>query len=212
MNSQNNPFATQPKRPVTKATNFAEALREIGSSTLRQGTDFVKSTATQSVSHLTGGAPKPFSGDILPNQSVDIEQQMKQQQEQAKREQARQLQHREVTRSTDVFDRDKERTKQEIAALQAELKKLARELGKMGVDVQKAVDQEIVNPGTYHVSYFQKLRTFIIQLRQRVSESKNWLAISSQRKKQRNHYWGNVKKSGTKYMLSQERTMATQAG
>ena len=78
--------------------------------------------------------------------------------------------------------------------------------------LQKAIEAEIENPGTYHVNFFEKLKKFIIQLRKQVAESGNWLEISNQRKVAQRHYWGNVKKSGTKYMLSHDRSVATQPG
>jgi hypothetical protein len=119
--------------------------------------------------------------------------------------------HKEVI-NTSVFDKKEEETKQKIQEIQAELKKLATEIANLGMGVDKAIKEQIANPGTYHINFFESLRTYLVQLRKKASESKSWLAISQQRKQAQNHFWGNVKKSGTKYMLSQERTAATQAG
>lgn len=119
--------------------------------------------------------------------------------------------HQEVI-STPVFDRQQEEIKSKISQIQEELKKLATEIANLGEGVDKAVNQQINNPGAYHLSFFEALKRYLVQLRKKASESKNWLAISQQRKQSQSHYWGSVKKSGTKFMLSQERTLATQAG
>ena len=89
---------------------------------------------------------------------------------------------------------------------------LAKEIENLNQDVARAVHEEVVDPGTYHLSYFQALKRFIFNLRQQVAESKNWLNLSYQRQQSQKAYWGGVKKSGTKFMLSQERYMSTQAG
>jgi DNA-binding HxlR family transcriptional regulator len=119
--------------------------------------------------------------------------------------------HQEVI-NTQVFNREQEEIKSKITEIQEELKQLASEMSNLGTGIDKAIQTNITNPGTYHISFFEALKRYLVQLRKKASESKNWLAISQQRKQSQNHYWGSVKSSGTKFMLSQERTLATQAG
>ena len=82
----------------------------------------------------------------------------------------------------------------------------------MSKEVEIAAMQAPVEPGVYHLNFLEKLRETIIFLSKSIKESFNWLAVCNSRAKKRSHYWSQVKKSGTKYMLSQERYMATQAG
>lgn len=119
--------------------------------------------------------------------------------------------HKEIT-TTSVFSREQEEVAQKIKEVQEELKKLAKELAALGSEIDKAITETVVNPGTYHLNFFESLRRYLYQLRKKASESKDWLAISQQRKQSQNHYWGGVKKSGTSFMLSSERTLATQSG
>ena len=111
-----------------------------------------------------------------------------------------------------VFDQTSQEVKLQIAAIQEELKKLALSTRSLTKEVKIAAQQTPVDPGVYHLSFFEKLRQRLILLRKRVDESATWLNASNQRAKGRNYYWRQVKKSGTKFMLSQERYMATQAG
>ncbi len=202
MNQSSNQF--QPKRNVAQKnhTNFVEALKGIGSQT------------ASSISHdVVGGVSKDFlaaftgSPNARPNNyesSRDIEAKIRAESEHLKR-------HKEIT-ETKIFDRKEIEAKAKIEAIKDQLRLLVKDLAAMDLQLEKAIEEEIVSPGTYHVTFFEKMRKFIIDLRKRVVESANWLATSYGRQQDQKSYWGNVKRSGTKYMLSQERTVATQAG
>lgn len=111
-----------------------------------------------------------------------------------------------------IFKQAEEEVRLQIEAIRLELIKLIKEAQKISEEVKVAAVQAPVEPGIYHVSFFEQLRNLIIFLRKNVCESRNWLATCNSRAKKRNFYWGQVKKSGTKFMLSQERYMSTQAG
>jgi len=111
-----------------------------------------------------------------------------------------------------IWTRQEQETRLQVATILEELKKLAKSVKQLDQEVEVATAQVPVEPGIYHLSFFEKLRQTIILFRKRVEESVNWLAAFNQRAKKRNHYWGQFKKSGTKFLLSQERYMSTQAG
>lgn len=208
--NQTSVFQAKPKPQVRRPANFAEALMEIGGQAVSQAKNVASGVLSGSLDSLTGNYPSG-SADHMPNSQSDFERALREQEEQFKREQARLQRHREVI-ATPIFNRQEEETKKQIEVLQDELKKLAQEIGKMESSVNRAIKEEVVEPGTYHVNFFVKLREFLVQLRKKVTESQDWLAASYQRKQKKNVFWGGVKKSGTKFMLSQERYMSTQAG
>lgn len=111
-----------------------------------------------------------------------------------------------------LFTRNDQETKLQVEAIQEELKKLALSTKNLTKEVEIAAKQVPVEPGIYHLSFFEKLRQSLVFLRKKVEESATWLAAFNQKDKKRNYYWGQVKKSGTKFMLSQERYMSTQFG
>lgn len=111
-----------------------------------------------------------------------------------------------------LFTRNERETRLQIEAIQEELKKLALSTKNLTKEVEIAVKQAPVEPGVYHLTFFENLRQLLVFFRKKVKESATWLAASNQRGKKRNFYWAQVKKSGTKFMLSQERYMATQSG
>ncbi|MFC1789986.1 DUF5660 family protein [Patescibacteria group bacterium] len=111
-----------------------------------------------------------------------------------------------------VFKRSEREIKIQIETVRNELIKLVQETQKISKEVKIAAFQAPVDPGVYHLTFFEKLREFIIFIRKNIAESKNWLAVCNQRSKKRNSYWSKFKKSGTKFMLSAERYMTNQAG
>jgi hypothetical protein len=208
----NLPFDQKTKPKSTRTPqNFAEALKSIGGYTVQSAKrDLIGPTVKDIVNTFTGG---PTTNQSLENnRSADSWNNEWLRQKEIDAEVERRRRHQEVL-ATPVYDRHAEETKAQINALRQELKALAKELGTLANSTAKAIDEEIENPGTYHVNFFVKLKKFIIMLRQQVADSKNWLDVSYARKSAKNYYWGaGVGKSGTKYMLSSERYMATSAG
>jgi len=111
-----------------------------------------------------------------------------------------------------VWRQEEEKVRLQITAILEELKKLAAATKNLAQETEIATEQIPPQPGEYHLSFFEKLRQTLILIRKRVENSATWLATFNQRAKRRNFYWGQVRKTGTKFMLSQERYMATQVG
>ena len=112
-----------------------------------------------------------------------------------------------------IWSAEQQKVALEIKTLQEELKKLVHETGDLSREIKKATIQTIIEPGVYHLNFLGRLLDLVRLLRKRVQESQTWLfEWNSYCKKKRNYYWSQVQKSGTKFMLSSERYMATQAG
>jgi len=179
--------------------NFLEVLRELGEGTI-----------DTTVDQITG---RKRSGELKPDETIELEQFARETVEREKFTQEFEqeilgLRHREKL----VYTKEQQEIKLQIKAIQDELKKLAESTQGLAKEVEIAAKQVPVEPGVYHLTFFEKLRQIIIQFRQRIEDSRTWLAASNQRAKRRNYYWSQVKKSGTKFMLSAERYMSTSAG
>ncbi|HUW21775.1 MAG TPA: DUF5660 family protein [Candidatus Bathyarchaeia archaeon] len=111
-----------------------------------------------------------------------------------------------------IFKKAEEEVKLQIQAIRSELIKLVQGTQELAKEVKIAAMQAPLEPGVYHLTFLEKLREFIIFMRKNISESRHWLALCNQKSKKRNYYWGQVRKSGTQFMLSQERYMSTQTG
>jgi len=194
------------KKPVL-TDNFLEKLRELGSdvgdSVIEDVIEGIPSTA---IDQLTG---RKRSGTLKPNETLSLEE--AQEQEQSRRRLSREF-FRVRQEERLVFKQEEQKTRLQIKAIQEELKKLVESTKDLVKEVEVASKLEPVEPGVYHLNFFERLKQAIIIFRKKIEDSASWLSLFNQRAKKRGYYWTQFKKSGTKFLLSQERYMATQAG
>lgn len=197
---------TNKKRTVI-TDNFLEKLREMGNGLGKSAThDLIGGTVDTAIDQVTG---RKRAGSLKPNEALSFE-------EIQKKEEFRQRLGREFSRVRQeerlVFKQVEQKTQLQIKAIQEELKKLAESTKGLVKEVEVAAKLEPVEPGVYHLNFFERLKQAIILFRKRIEESTSWLSLFNQRTKKKGYYWAQFRKSGTKFMLSQERYMSTQAG
>jgi hypothetical protein len=84
-----------------------------------------------------------------------------------------------------IFSAKQRRVQEDLEATRREIKQLAIEISKLHRDIDIAASQSIVTPGddgTYYVSFFQKLRNFIMLLRQKVKSARSWAQQANAKK------------------------------
>lgn len=186
-----------------KNDNVLEALGSIPSQITSNTTAELGKIGADIVSALTGSIPK--SGELQPGEVIELGGKKAE-----KPEEIRVTPHIEVHTRPNATELDAQ-TKQQIEAIRQELKELAKSLKGLHQEVTNAVASEPVDPGIYHVNFYEQLRSFLAVLRQQIEDSRNWLAAFNTRKKKMG-YWGMYKKHGTTFGLSSERSLATSAG
>lgn len=198
------------RKKSLSSNNFLEALRDLGSGMVdSMAHDVVGGVAEEAVDQLTGRK----SGELKPNQLLDLEKVGKIKEKGERQVWGFQQEFLSLRRQERlIWNRKEEETKLQITSILEELKKIVNSTSKLTKEVEVAAQQVPVEPGVYHLSFFEKLRQTLILFRKRIEESATWLTAFNQKAKKRNYYWAQVKKSGTKFLLSQERYMATQAG
>lgn len=110
-----------------------------------------------------------------------------------------------------LFSREKNEMQRQVTVLQDEIVKLAKVTGEIAKEAQVTAMQEIPVVGKYHKNFFENLIKLIRNLRAQLQESSFWLSSWNSKSKKKN-YWGQVKKSGTSFMLHHDRSVATQTG
>lgn len=216
-NSSSSPFFKKStSRQKVSHANFIEALKSSSSGIAKDSIkgfsqDFVLGTAKQVGDTLLNTNqsktpnqenPDPFNfAEYLHSSEKSIRSQ-----DRVKYEYERQ--------ETVIFNRRQEEVNHKIDQIRVELKRLAKEIVYLDQSTQAVIAQEIKNPGTYHLNFFEKLLSFLQYMRKRVVESRHWASLQNQRSATKSYYWqmSNKKVGGTKFMLSQERTLATQTG
>ena len=107
---------------------------------------------------------------------------------------------------------EKQGVKIRIQALREEIIKIGQSVQELKKEATITIIQETPDPGEYHLNFLENLLQFLISLRQKIEEGNTWLSAFNQRSKKRNYFWKQVKKSGAKFLLSSDRTPATQMG
>ena len=195
--------APKKKQVSYKNVNFLETLSSVPGSIGTSTAQEVGKISSDIVTALLGGTPK--TGKLEPNQVIELEPQKIEQTPEPVA-----TQRPEVYPKPNVDELEK-RTREQIQAIRQELKALASSLKSLHSEVQNAINEEPVNPGIYHINFYEQLKSFISVLRQQIEDSRSWLATFNTRKKKIG-YWGMYKKHGTSFGLSSERSIATAAG
>ena len=193
----------QPKKPVTpNKDSILESLRTLGTGVTKTvAKDVTGRVAADALSSLFGGAVKR-QGELTPDKPVDL-----------RRERAPWPGFRrpEIRPREPWVTPVEPHLKEQIEAVRMELKALAASIKNLNTDVQRTITETPVNPGLYHKNFFERMRSILQTLREQVDDSRTWLSLYNNRKQKRG-YWGMYKKHGTNFGLSNERTLATQAG
>ncbi len=196
--------ATKKKQAHYKNDNLLETLGSIPSGvTSTTVTEFGK-IGGEIANALIGSLGK--SGELKPNQEITFGGEQP-----AETPEQPRIQPMVEFRPRPDHTAAEQETRQQLEAVRAELKALIASLKNLHQEVQTAVSQDVVQPGIYHVNFYEQLRTFIKVLREQVEDSRTWLSAFTTRKKKLG-YWGMYKKHGTTFCLSSERTLATSAG
>lgn len=104
--------------------------------------------------------------------------------------------------------------KEAVEEIRSEIKKLMQTSKLVERTVKDATAEKApVKPGKYHLNFFDFVLNILKDATRKLEDSVSFGAVFTS-KKQQSHYWNmtNSKKGGTSFMLSGERTSATQTG
>ena len=87
-----------------------------------------------------------------------------------------------------------------LHALIEEIKALAENTTELSEEIEIVTMQAPVEPGVYHVIFFEKLLEFIKSFRKKIEDASIWLHASNKRAAKMN-FWGKYKKHGGKFLL-----------
>jgi len=111
-----------------------------------------------------------------------------------------------------VFSAKNQEIKTKVTILQEEVMKLTKASYNLEKQAGISAAHAPTQPGVYHENFFEKLIIFIRSLTKKIENASVWLATQNAKSKKKPYYWAQVGKSGSRFMLSEERYMATQAG
>jgi len=196
----------QPKKrlnPYVVGDNVLETVRSIGGNVTKTAKDSATQIATDALQ------------DIINGRSPQRQPQEKHYgQENVPMEPRERIQPRVSNKELiqPLIQKDIAETKQKLEAIRQELQALSKSIRGLQQEIQTAVMDMPVEPGIYHLNFFEQLKTLLKGIRERVDDSRVWLSAWNANVKKKRGYWGMYKKHGTSFGLSNERTLATQAG
>lgn len=205
------------KKPFISADNPVEQLKDFGVGAVREvgavPTD-IFNTALEQIG-LKPQRKQPLSGEIELSSGVHKTNQEVDKKEISIDRKISQLQS--VQRAEkEVFNAKQKVVEEQISKLLSELamevKKLETQTAELGRDVAKVtVESRPTKSGIYHLNFLDMVIVMLRDLRKRVGESRQWLALST-KKKQQKGYWQMFKKHGTTFAMSEERAIASANG
>jgi hypothetical protein len=101
--------------------------------------------------------------------------------------------------------------KLQLQAIIEEVAALAQNTQELAEEVQIATMQAPIEPGVYHLIFFEKLLEFIKSFRKNIGQAKVWLQSSNKRAQKKN-YWASYKKHGGKFLLAADHYVSRSAG
>lgn len=210
------PVGRQSKKPTPSSDSILESLRNIGGDTASSvKKDVFEGISKDFFSQMFGYEQKPqkASGDLVPGQSIEIEKVLEEQKEENK-VLRQQLAHEQSLRKQEqtLVARQSQELKLQIQALTGEVTQLAVTTQGLARETQIAAIQAPANPGVYHVTFFEKLRTFIVSFRRKIENASLWMQSYNSRSAKKKTFWGQVSKSGAKRLLSNEDYLQRSAG
>lgn len=204
----------QKPQKAAKRSSVLENLKDVGGNTGKTlKKDLVQGVSEEFINQLLGRkSEKKYSGDITPGESLEFEDVFS-----GRREQTMKL---EKQLSLEKKLREEERVRCEkkgnelriqLKAIIEEVAALAQNTQELAEEVQIATMQAPIEPGIYHLVYFEKLLEFIRSFRKNIGQAKVWLQSSNKRAQKKN-YWASYKKHGGKFLLAADHYVSRSAG
>lgn len=207
--------AQKPKaQKIGQQANVLESIKDIGSGATKSfKTDLLGGTSEEFFSQLFGPKEeKKYSGDLTPGGSLEIRDVF------SGKEEENQKLRGQITLERGLAEEEKRRIekksnelKLQLHAIMQEVAALAQTTQNLGEEIEVAAMQAPVNPGVYHIIFFEKLLEFLKSFRKKIEESAIWMQASNKRAEKKS-YWAMYKKKGSSFLLAPDHYLQRSAG
>lgn len=201
------------------ASRVGKGMGEIAKST----TDQMKREATEEfrrsmVEQLFGKKTQRKSGELIPGASIEMNEVLSKNQSQIKESERTTKQARFeswlVKEERAHVERKTNELRMQLDVIQKELIVVAENTQNLAEETKVAAMQAPVDPGIYHIIFFEKLLDFVKSFRKKIEDAAVWLnSLNKRAAKKGGNMWGkNYQKHGAKYLLSGEHYVTRSAG
>lgn len=193
-----------------RQANVLESLKDLGVDTVKKET---RAISQEFLNQLMGRVPeKKYSGELTVGESVEIDAVYsgRQQKEEKLKKQVtfeRRLHEEEIT----LVEKKLNELRLRLHVVMQEVTAIAKATPKLAEEMKIATMQATVNPGEYHITFFEKLAEFLRNFSQGIENSITWLSATN-KKAQKKTFWGLYKQYKGKFLLSGEHFSQRSAG
>lgn len=190
--------------------NVLESLKDIGDDTA--GTLKKEVLRGQDLLDQILGNARSYSGEISAGESVEMSEVFTGQREENEKLKKQLSNERKIQEEEKILTEKKSNElRVQLHAIMKEVQTLADTTQELADEVQVATMQAPVEPGVYHIIFFEKLLEFIKSFRAKVEDASVWLHATNKRAEKKN-YWSKYKKHGSSFLLSADHYLSRSAG
>jgi len=208
-------MADQKKKGQTiTRQNVLESLKDLGTGTGIQTTDLLKNTSEDFFRELLGLSNKKTkkSGELSAGQTLQIGDVMSGKEEQnIKARKQISMERSLLNEEKRVLQEKGSDLKVQLQAIMQEIQKVAESTGNFAEATTASMITAPVEPGIYHIHFFQSILEFLQSFRKRIDLAATWLQSSNKRAEKKN-YWNTYKKKGSSFLLSPDHYSQRSAG
>ena len=189
----------------TRQPNPLEALKDIGTSTADQMKREASKLPGDFMEQLLGIRPQPrnFSGELIPGEAIEINEVFSGRYEEIQRSKKQVALERKLLEEERVqVEKKTNELRMNLHAIREEILILAQKTENLAEETQIAAMQGAVEPGIYHVIFFEKLLDFLKSFSKKIEEASVWLHAVNKRAAKKNVWGAHYKSHGAKYLLS----------
>lgn len=202
------------KKPTVQNQNVLETLKDVGGGvgkSLKE--DLLAPLGKDFAAQLFGNLPpRKVSGEMAPGESLSMDSIVSgRAAEESKLRKQLALERALIREEKELAQRKSEELKLQLKAVMEEVQQLAASTQGLSDEIKIAAMQAPVEPGPYHLVFFEKLLAFIKSFRQKIDNASTWLHATNTRANQKS-YWAKYKKLGSKFLLSSEHYLTRSAG
>jgi hypothetical protein len=201
-------------RELRTKQNVLESLKDLGIGAGSQTGDFLKNTSEDFFKELMGfSVPKvKRSGELSAGQSLQMSEVMSGKEEENKHLRAQISLERQLSSDEKRVSQEKgNELRVQLQALMQEVQKVAASTQNLAEVTQVSMMTAPVEPGVYHITFFQNVLEFLQSFRKRIDYTVAWLQSSNKRAEKKN-YWAMYKKKGSSFLLSPDHYLQRSAG
>ena len=202
------------QKGLLNQANPLESLKDIGSGTIKSLKEDLLSQAPKDfIDQILGPRPRNFSGEIIAGESLEVSEVLSGEHEEKLK--LRHQLHLERTlrlEEKETIDKKTNELRIQLSSIQEEILELAQGTQDLAEETQIAAMQAPIEPGIYHILFFEKLLEFVKSFRKKIEEASVWLHATNKRAAKKNAWGANYKKHGAKYLLSGEHYISRSAG